>query len=653
MGKKVLLVVRACLVLAVTVVTGSFVDPAQAKDPRVEFELTDEPGAWFKNISQPPIAGTQSLAIVTPGTQVRFSGKSNTVHTRTSLLWPTGAANMPFDTEPRKGSDEVVLQKPGLYVFTCKIHPYMFGAVIVDNPDTQEIDLGLQISLVNGLSVPTKSDLALRLLRTFFIATNPSNWKDYTKTTWDITFPPVQVRVGKLDNGNIVPDPDPVDLAAALSSYGNHIDLTNLNPNERLFSPEIPAVGEIWVDTQFEKTANKSKPGTATAVTTTESGDWILRRKVALPEINMNNPHNMWTDRDQNLIYQTQWFDSKLAVFHRESGRYINNIEVGESPSHVMTRVTTDQLHVALNGSTANDSVVELRPLAAGIQRRINIGRGNPHAHWMGHDGALMVTPNAFSADSTQYNFAGDVVEAILPAGVLPIATGMTPDSKFTYVASLLDSTITVIETKPTTPPGLPVVVKTINLLEKYDGVGGCPGSILFKSLVENRDCSFVGALPIQTPVSPDGKSMVTANTLSGTITVVDTRPGELTTNTVVKTLPCDPGCHGVQYGAKQGEGGGYYAYVSSKFSNALLVVDPAPGGNPANAVVVGRILLAGAAASDDTVTGNAGMGGQGILTIPVVYNGWVQNLPQNWACKLSGPQLNPIGVAGTPPACP
>ena len=74
---------------------------------------------------------------------------------------------------------------------------------------------------------------------------------------------------------------------------------------------------------------------------------------------------------------------------------------------------------------------------------------------------------------------------------------------------------------------------------------------------------------------------------------------------------------------------------------------------NPAEAKIVGRILLAGAAASDDTVTGNAGMGGQGILTIPVVYNGWVQNLPQNWACKLSGPQLNPIGVAGTPPACP
>ena len=31
------------------------------------------------------------------------------------------------------------------------------------------------------------------------------------------------------------------------------------------------------------------------------------------------------------------------------------------------------------------------------------------------------------------------------------------------------------------------------------------------------------GALPIQTPVSPNGKLVVTANTLSGTISIIDT----------------------------------------------------------------------------------------------------------------------------------
>jgi YVTN family beta-propeller protein len=589
-----------------------------ADSNRVEFEITDEPGSWFKNTAG-PIAGTQSLAVVTPGTEVQFTGKSNTVHTRTSLIFPTGAINMPFDTEPRKGSDTVVLHTPGLYVFTCKIHPYMFGAVIVDDPSTTGLDLGNSITLVNGITVPTSSDLATRLLRTFFIATNPANWVDYKASgPWHITYPNVDVRV----------DIGVVNLPAVmLARYGNDLEKASL------FIPATPAVGEIWVDTQFELTKGKTKPGTATAI----SGEtWKATRKVALPKINMNNPHNMWTDRNQTLIYQTQWFDSKLAVFNRTTGKYVNNISVGESPSHVMTRTDTDQLHVALNGSSDNESIVELAPMANGIQRRINIGRGNPHAHWMSHDGQTMVTPNAFSADSTQFSFASNSIEAILPTGVLPIATSMTPDSKKTYVASLLDSTITVIDTQTK------AVVKTINLLANYNALTGAV------TPDPSSGVTFVGALPIQTPVSPDGKSMVTANTLTGTITVVDTRPGSPTIDTVVAMLACEPGCHGVQWGAKKDSvHGGYYAYVSSKFANVLLVVDPDPNnnGNPADAAIVGRILLTSAAATatDDIIVGNRGMGGQGVLAIPLVYNGWVQNLPSFWRDQLTTAQRNPL----------
>ena len=611
MRRNSLRVLLGVLMLCAGLSSGVSVSLVQASGPRVTFEITDEPGAWFKNTAG-PIAGTQSLAVATPGTEVRFDGKSNTVHTRTSLIFPTGAINMPFDTEPRKGSDTVVLHTPGLYVFTCKIHPYMFGAVIVDDPSTTGLDLGEQISLVNGITVPTSSDLATRLLRTFFIATNPANWEDYTSAApWHITYPSVDVRI----TGGAV-----ANLDTVLSTrYGND------KPKEALLNPATAAVGEVWVDTQFEKTSGKTKPGTATAI---NGQTWQARRKVALPQINMNNPHNMWTDKNQNLIYQTQWFDSKLAVFNRTTGQFLNNISVGESPAHVMTRTDTDQLHVTLNGSPNNDSVVELAPMANGVQRRINIGRGTPHAHWMSHDGKLMVTPNAFSADSTQFNFANNSIDAIFPVGVLPIATGMTPDSKKTYVASLLNSTITVIDTQTKN------VVGTINLLANYNAVTGVVSPDPVSGV------TFVGALPIQTPVSPNGKSMVTANTLTATITIVDP-----VTDKVVAMLPCDPGCHGVQYGAKQG--GGYYAYVSSKFSNRLLVVDPDPNndGNPADAAIVGKILLTsvGTTATDDTIVGNRGMGGQGILTIPVVYNGWVQNLPDSWKNQLMPAQRNPI----------
>ena len=48
---------------------------------------------------------------------------------------------------------------------------------------------------------------------------------------------------------------------------------------------------------------------------------------------------------------------------------------------------------------------------------------------------------------------------------------------------------------------------------------------------------------------------------------------------------------------------------------------DPNGDGNPTDATIAGRILLTatGTTATDASITGNRGMGGQGILTIPVV----------------------------------
>lgn len=591
----------ACIILW----DGAVRAPAAHAEAAVLFEVTDEPARWFKNTAG-PIGGTQSLAVVTPGAEVKFTGKSNTVHTITSLIFPTGAAGMPFDTRPLKGSVSVVLRTPGLYVFTCKIHPYMLAAVITDDPRTAGLDLGEQISLLNGITVKTSSDLATRLLRLFFIATNPANWQDFTSSApWHITYPNVDVRI----TGGAV-----VNLPGVLNArYGNDLPLPPLS------APATPGVGEVWVDTQFELTAGKGKPGTATAIDATT---WQPRRKVALPQINMNNPHNMWTDRNQRLIYQTQWFDTKLTVFERESGRLVDNITVGEAPAHVMTRVDTDELHVTLNGAERTDSVVELAPLARGVERRIDIGRGNPHAHWMGHDGRTMITPNAFTADATIYDFARDAIRAIPRAGAHPIATGMMPDASKSYVANFLDSTITVLNTQTG------AVLKTINLLQHYDPESGAI-------------TGPVGGLPIQTPVSPNGRYMVTANTLTATITITRTSD-----DTVVAMLPCDAGCHGVQFGARKGSG--YYAYVANKFANSLIIVDPDPNndGDPADATIAGRVALVatGSTARDDRITGNAGMGGQGVLAIPVVYNGWVQNLPADWKAQLAPAQQNPLG---------
>jgi hypothetical protein len=101
--------------------------------------------------------------------------------------------------------------------------------------------------------------------------------------------------------------------------------------------------------------------------------------------------------------------------------------------------------------------------------------------------------------------------------------------------------------------------------------------------------------------------------------------------NTPIKTLRCDVGCHGVNFGAKKG--GGYYAYVSSQFSNRLTVIDIDPNndGKIDDARIAGRIILSTPASRvhDDTITTEAGLGGQGIIAIPNPYNGWIQKTVQ------------------------
>jgi len=153
-------------------------------------------------------------------------------------------------------------------------------------------------SLVNGITVPSSSDLAARLLRTFFIATNPANWQNYASSNpWHITYPNVDVRV----------DIGVVNLPAVLNArYGNDIHLAPLQ------NPAAQAVGDN-------------------------------------------------------------------------------------------------------NGDTRTDAVMERAPLATGVQRRVDIGRGNPHAHWMSHDGHKMVTPNVLTGDTTQFDFPSDRIDSILP----------------------------------------------------------------------------------------------------------------------------------------------------------------------------------------------------------------------------------------------
>jgi len=617
------------------------------------FRVTDQPGTWFNNVANldsvlPTLGG--SFGIINPGGTAHFvMTDTNTVHTVTSLLWPKGAANMPFDQiTGYQGGAIVKLEDPGLYVFTCKVHPYMFAGAVVDDPQTTDndgnaaYDIGEELQLANGVVLktdPTLNDptfgVFTSLVKTFFKVTNLNNWKDYMQTTYVTELPPVNVILG---GNNIV----------NLNILNTEEDLTG-----KLFNPEIPGLGEVWVDTQFEITEGKSKPGTATKINT---GTWEIERKVSLPGINMNHPHNMWTDKDQNVIYQTMWFDQRLAVFDRETGEFIDVFNVGDAPSHVITNPLSDLAYVALNGEQGV-AELELSDGQLDLLRIIPMQKSgqdptHPHGHWISADGSKMVTPNALTADSTIYDFASDSIQRTIDSttgedtstGVVPIATAIRPQGDKYYVANLLDSTISVIDLDSGK------LLKNIELLAP-----------LFDSDTGNDGTAH--ALPIQTPVDPTGKFMVTANTLTGSISVVNTDPNSPNTDEVVASLPCDPGCHGANFGFKdlsqipeqdRDNTYPYYAYVASKFSNVLTVVDPDPDndGDGSDAVIAGRILLkeddnnpaiSSTYQSDDNTIALDGTGGQGVLAIPNPYPGWVYNLPPFYTGMLTMEQQDPL----------
>ena len=241
--------------------------PNQSDPGVVTFEISDEPGSWFRSARSDAIvdpAGplgplnikTRSLEVMAPGSTVNFvMSDTNAVHTITSFLWPSDAAAgeqhaIPFDqSKAYRGGGTVKLDTPGLYVFTCKIHPYMFAAVIVDDPATEGLDVGEAVNFVTGLKdLPTTSDLLTRLLRTVFIVTTQENWQDYTSSApWHVAYPNVDVRLA----GGAV-----LNLKEVLEArYGQDIVLDPLS------KPKRPGVGEVWINTQFEKTASKTKLG--------------------------------------------------------------------------------------------------------------------------------------------------------------------------------------------------------------------------------------------------------------------------------------------------------------------------------------------------------------------------------------------------------
>lgn len=403
---------------------------------------------------------------------------------------------------------------------------------------------------------------------------------------------------------------------------------------DQLKPPSTPGVGELWIDTQFEPVAGQNTSGTVTVV---GARDFDIRMKVDGTSLCggsdchgvWNNPHNNWTDDEESSIYVTHWFDHVISKINRQTGKIQRTGSVGSSPAHVITSPGDGSPWVSVMGETV---VKRLNPANLQVQSSIQTGAAHTHPHgpWFTPDGRLMIVPNSLSdtAGILIFDMGNGQLLKEIPVGSEPLAVGITSDGSKAYLSNGFDATLDVLDLHSL------IVTKSIDLSDGTPGPTQLPGAFDELSLINPF------RIPIQTPVSPDGRFVLTAtlNLLGdGAIQVVDT-----TTDSLVESLRCEPGCHGANFGAKLG--GGFYGYVSSQFTNALDVVDvnPPGGGLP---TLAGQVFL-----------GSDGVGGQGALPIPIAYEGWVERAVDQGAPftnLLTRCQRQPIFYSNHPDSCP
>jgi hypothetical protein len=225
--------------------------PSSVRGDAVDtMNLTNEPGNWFKS----QITGTP-FTVINMNERVDFKIDNcctSTRHTVTLLMKPTGSSVALDQDQSQKGTLSVTFDRPGVYLFHCKIHPYMTAVVGVKNSAGRIPNVtAAMLPFIGHLGVSSLPATTVLSVITTIAPTDADK-----RAKWDILDATAEVR------------------------------------------PRTPGVGEVWVDTQFERVANQRdktgavKPGTITVVDAATFG--VEREINGLGSGGMwNNPHNM------------------------------------------------------------------------------------------------------------------------------------------------------------------------------------------------------------------------------------------------------------------------------------------------------------------------------------------------------------------------
>lgn len=511
---------------------------------------------------------------VDPGTPIVWDAdETSTVHT---ITFVTRVTDLELNMDPEftaktftllAPGDKSAVWKPeaGVYVYVCAIHPYMTGV----------ISAGVPYNAITGELGTGEGDPTVAKFAPWYPSVAP--WQDF-RPFRDV--------------------------------------------------PATPGVGEIWVDTQFEVATDPSSiagkfgkpwPGTITIV---DAETWKVTDKITQ---GLNNPHNLWESANGEFIIQTNWHDDYLTLIDIDTRKVVKNyIQTGPSPAHVFFSADDKYVIVTINAGSEvqvfdaqqimdpDVPASEIKPIGS---IKASVPLAGPHGFWLRPEGIISIpyhlANRAVIADlETQKELHEPINLSELDDPIAGDKIGPGID-----LASYIGPEINGHRFWVTTE----VLLSHSKLLQGrliiYDvgsAVGG-PENPKFVKILE------VGSTPIQSPISPDGKYVVTANAgglgVPATISVTQLDYNNPANSRVVATLPSYPGAHGVEYGFKKG--GGLYAYTTNKFAPVMQVVD----------LTTSPPSLAG-----EVDLGN-GWGGMGILPIPSA--GWYKSLDEHPHGKL------------------
>lgn len=591
---------------------------ASAQGSADTMELTDDPGNWFRSQS----SGTP-VSVINAGERVdfRINDRTNTRHTVSLLLKPLSSKLELDQNESKNGIISAAFDVPGVYVTICKVHPYMTGVVAVKDSagNIPDVTAGSLPFIGHLGAAALAAEAVLSVLNTVA----PTDADKMAK--WDIR-----------------------------------------TASDRVV-PAVRGVGEVWIDTQFERvpgqtdSAGVPKPGTITVV---DAETFAIKKEInGLSAGGMwNNPHNMWANFRLDTVYNTNWFGKWINKIDRQDGTIRDSIVVGEAPTHIVTIPTpgSSQFGVLTIPLSAENDLVKVQDRIDGLKivekKPTGAGINHPHGHWLTCGrGDRTIVPNVFKGlgfagsvsilDTASGNilkeFLHDPNDPLRSALQMPIAAGECHVNGVhkAYVANAVSGFVTVINVDTMT------IIKNIPVTLTPDGQLG-------------QNILHTLQVPIQTPVSPDERFIATAvlsltsvpRSSTGSpdhVAIIDTVRDE-----VVAFVPSPLGTHGANWGVKRG--GGYYVHVTSQFSNVLAVVDPDPDGdgNASDAATVGIIPLANGSAGAGVTDGT---GGQGVKPLPMTHDGWIQPTValagtgalsaevERWIDLLTAQQKNPI----------